>query len=482
MLAAGHCCEARAAGLTLKECIEAAYGLSPALKADQLDINAAGEEMIKERTALLPSITASAYGGVMDGYPVSPFAVVTGEDVENGLLGVNSREVETTTYRTVTTASGKTHTVETQSSKTVNAETLPRQLKRADFAPLSIEKIELDYPLFQNGSILGLNDAPAVASARAAKEGLEWTRELGEEAVVFNLCNAYFIAQWYQERLAREEARVYFSQQRVEIVELQYKLQLMLEQDVQLAKAELAADEQTLASTKESVKDSWANLAVLIGQPAGRVERLEGKAPAFPELPELNGLLARASEAHPSIGVQQSVVDEAKATYRLDQAALLPTVGLSTNYTLGQNLGHLSTSSAETPAVYAAGITVNVPVFDWGSRLAEERRSRTEVTAEEAREEQVRMDVATTIAKLYDGIEDLEQQFETNVAAQVSAGNTAQLARQQRSLGALDELTLIGLEETLLSAEDSVDNTRLAELESYAQLEQAAGGAWRWTQ
>jgi outer membrane protein TolC len=363
----------------------------------------------------------------------------------------------------------------------VNAETLPRQLHRADFAPLGIEQIRLDYPLFQNGSILGLNDAPAVASARAAKQGLEWTRKLGEEKVVFDLSNAFFIAQWYQQKLARDEARVYFSRQRLEIVKLQYQLQLMLAQDVGLAKAELASDEQTLASTKQSVRDSWADLALLIGQPATRVARLEGNPPSFPTLPALDGLLDRAREQHPAVGVQRSVVDQTQAAYRLSQAALLPAVGLSTGYSLGQNLGHLSTASADTPALYAAEIAVNVPVFDWGSRLAAERESRTKVGAEEAREAQVKLDVTTTIAKLYDGIHDLERQFMTLVAAQVSAANAAQLAREQRATGALNQLALVTAEETLLAAEETVENTRLTELQAYTQLEQAAGGAWRWT-
>jgi outer membrane protein TolC len=220
----------------------------------------------------------------------------------------------------------------------------------------------------------------------------------------------------------------------------------------------------------------------LIGQRSDRVARLDDKPPAFPELPPLDGLLARASEEHPSVGVQQSVLDQARAGYRLSQAALLPSVALTTGYTLGQNLGHLSTSSADTPAVYDAAVVVNVPVFDWGSRLAAEREARIKIGAESDRESQVKMDVTTTIAKLYDGIHDLERQFMTAVEAQVSADNAAHLDREQRATGALDQLTLVTAEETLLAAEDTTENTRLTELETYTELEQAAGGAWRWAQ
>jgi outer membrane protein TolC len=456
--------------------------LSPALKAEQLDIDAAGQEIIRQRTVLLPSVNASMMAGVIDGYPVSPFSIVTGEDLENGQLGGTSRQVQSTTVRTTTTSAGKTHTGQTTTVATINSTAQPRQLQRADFAPLSTEHIELDYPLFQNGSILGLNDAPAIAAARAEKQGLEWTRKLGEEKVLFDLSNAFFIAQWYQHKLARDEARVHFSSQRLDIVKLQCQLQLMLAQDVELAKAELAADQQTLASTKQSVRDSWSVLALLIGQAPQRVAKLAGNAPTFPTLPTLDRLLTEARDHHPAVGVQRSVVDQAQATYRLSQAALLPSVNLSTSYTLGQNLSHLSAASADTPALYAAGLSVNVPVFDWGSRLAAERESRTKIGAEQAREAQVRMDVSTSIARLYDAIHDLERQFMTNLEAQVSADNAAHLAREQRATGALDQLSLVTAEETLLATEDTAENTRLAELQTYTQLEQAAGGAWKWAQ
>jgi len=483
LIAAAHVQSARADGpLTLRQCVDAAYGLSPALKSDQLDIDAAGDEIVKQRTALLPDLYATANIGVLDGYPVSPFAIATGEDIEEGLIGTNNRQVSTDTTRTIIQANGRTHVSQRSTEKIINAQTLPRQTFRANMAPLSMEKIEIDYPLFQNGSILGLNDAPAVANARAEKKQMEWTLELGEEKVVYDLCNAFFIAQWYQMKLARDEARVHFSVQRLDIVKVEYQLQLMLAQDVELAKTELAADEQTLESTKQSVKDSYADLALLIGQPTGKVAKLDLRPPTFPELPPLDGLLQRAREEHPAVGVQESVVEMARQQYRLDQAALLPSVVASTDYLLGQNLAHFSTASSGSPTQFDAGVAVNVPIFDWGSKLAQERESRIKITAQEAEEDQVKMDVATGIAKLYDSIHDLERQFMTNVAAQVTASNAAMLAREQREQGALDQYALVQDEEALLSAEDTTENTRLQALETYTELEQAAGGAWKWEQ
>ena len=69
--------------LTLKQCVDAAYGLSPTLKAEKFDIDAAGQEVVRQRTALLPSANAAVFGGVVDGYALSLSTVVTGEHLGN---------------------------------------------------------------------------------------------------------------------------------------------------------------------------------------------------------------------------------------------------------------------------------------------------------------------------------------------------------------------------------------------------------------
>lgn len=479
LLAALFLPHAFADGLTLHQCLDAAYGLSPNLKAARLDIDAAGQEIIHQRTALLPVLSGGITTEVLNGNLVSPFAIATGQDLENGLAGASSgRDVTKETDRITTNAAGRV--VRTQSSSTeVQAQSAPSS-RRANFAPIGIQHIDLNYALFQNGSILGLNDAPNVAAARAAKRQLEWTKTLDEEKVVFDLCNAFFIAQWYQEKLARDEARVYFSKQRVEIVKLQFELQLKLAQDVELARAELTADEQALSSTRQSVHDSYAVLASLIGQPPGQVAQLERERPRFNTLPPLDALLKQASLRHPAIGVQETVVDIEAEKYRLAVAGLLPSANLSTSYAVGENLAHISSTSTDTPMLYTAGLVVNVPIFDWGSQLAAVRESRLKVGAEQAREEQVKMSVATNLAKLYSAVHDLERQLASGVQARVNAGNAAALARQQRAAGNLDQLSLVEAETAFLNAEDAVENTLLAELEEYAALQNAAGGAWNW--
>ena len=259
-----------------------------------------------------------------------------------------------------------------------------------------------------------------------------------------------------------------------------FELELKLAQDVALAKAELSADEQTLTADRQGVRDSYAVLALLIGHPAAPVLRLAAASPKFPTLPPLAELIQKARGVHPNVGVQRSVADYALAKLHLDQAALLPQASFSTSYSVGENFAQLSASNVNTPTRYEAGVTISVPVWDWGSRLAEVREDRAKLHAERERTEQVQLDVGTTLARLYSDENDLERQLDALVAAQMASENSTKLAREQRSAGSLNQLAVDEDEITLLNAEDATEGARLLVLEKYAALQQASGGVWSW--
>jgi len=113
------------APLTLDDCITQAIHHSAALSAARHDTQAAREGVTQQRAALLPSISAQANAYEVNGRPATPFTALNVFDPES-----------------------------------------PR--RNAHWGPVGIESIGLTYPLIENGSILGLNNPPEVAAARAA--------------------------------------------------------------------------------------------------------------------------------------------------------------------------------------------------------------------------------------------------------------------------------------------------------------------------
>src|ERR1700751_2373723 len=138
--------------LTVHDCINEALGKSPRLEADHYNLQAENEAIKKARAGLLPNITGSAELQNLTGSPTGPFAV----------LGVNNPDVTGVISFRV-------------NSKTAGS-------GRVDWATVGNGSLQMRYPLYQNGSILGLNNAPAVAAAKGAYVRQQGALRLSEQA------------------------------------------------------------------------------------------------------------------------------------------------------------------------------------------------------------------------------------------------------------------------------------------------------------
>ena len=124
--------------LTLKDCVGIALGRSPDLRAADLEIRAAGETVTAARASLLPSLYGTATAQTISGQATNAFSLLNIVDVQdNGVISkANTRGL------------------------------------------VGFGSVTLNYDLFKNGSVFGLNDAPVIGVAKAQKSVLVWTRAL----------------------------------------------------------------------------------------------------------------------------------------------------------------------------------------------------------------------------------------------------------------------------------------------------------------
>src|SRR6266496_3433372 len=120
--------------LTLRDCIAIALGESPALEGSRFDVLSAAQEVRAAQGMALPLVTGSAQYELFSGSQTSKFGVLN--------LG------------TVT-----------PSGTLVTANTV-------GLSEVELYGAHLRYPLFNDGSILGLNNAPAIAEKKAKKQAL----------------------------------------------------------------------------------------------------------------------------------------------------------------------------------------------------------------------------------------------------------------------------------------------------------------------
>src|SRR5215467_14146708 len=213
--------------LTLHNCIAIALGESPALEASRFDVFSALQEVRAAQGLLLPQVTGTAQYELFSGSSVNKFGVIN--------LG------SVTPSGTVVTANS------------------------VGWTGVELYSAHLKYPLFADGSILGLNNAPAVAERKAKKQALAWTVSLTREEVIFRITDEFVTTVSARNRMGLAERRVKLADQSVSITLEQQKQGLKLPIDVKVAKEQFSGGQTLLTLLRQQAVAGSLGLSKTLG-------------------------------------------------------------------------------------------------------------------------------------------------------------------------------------------------------------------------
>jgi outer membrane protein TolC len=421
------------APLTLDDCITQAIHHSAALSAARHDTQAAREGVTQQRAALLPSISAQANAYEVNGRPATPFTALNVFDPES-----------------------------------------PR--RNAHWGPVGIESIGLTYPLIENGSILGLNNPPEVAAARAAVDEKLAGILLIEQKVVFDTVTAYLYAAWYRSEAPLASRIVQLTEERLEIIKYQAQLGLKLPQDVELASAQAVAARRVAVEVIMNASNSVAALAALIGRPDDDIA-IDTTLLPTPPLPPLREFLAHVMPAHPALRVQQGQIEIAQQQVRVDTAALYPSVKLNLGFTGAQSLGRFN---GNTLSNFLAFIQVDIPIFDFGRRRAAVRASKEGAASASDSLNAIDLALRNSISQTYHQIFDADERVTAFQTYGFKVKNAAALAGAEHNEGLIDELTWVEAQLQVPAAQIALGQAQLLMQLQYAELRNLSGGIWHW--
>src|SRR5207248_5389325 len=309
--------------LTLHECIAIALGESPALEASRFDVFSADQEVRAAQGKLLPQITGAADYLLFSGSRVSKFGVINlGSVSPNG---------------SVVTASS------------------------VGSAEVELYSAHLKYPLFADGSILGLNNAPAVAEKKARRQALAWTASLTREEVIYRITDEFVTTVSARNRMGLAERRVKLLDQSVSILQEQQKQGLKLPLDVKVAKEQFSASQTLLTLLRQQAVAGSLGLSKTLGVSSSPNLPLSNVLPDPP--PTTEQLVGACLNHHPSLEKQRAVIDQAKQAYRLERFRLYPSVYLDGSASYIDDFSGVSNSES----FFSGAIAVNVPIFDFGA-------------------------------------------------------------------------------------------------------------------
>ncbi len=424
--------------LTLHDCIAIALGENPALEASRYDVFSAAQEVRAAQGMLLPQLTGTAEYELFQGSPTTKFSVVN--------LGSVSPSGVAVTTRTV------------------------------GWTGVELYGARLTYPLFKDGSILGLNNAPAIAEKKAKKQALAWTVNLRREDVIYRISDEFVATVSARNRMGLAERRVQLLDQSVAITQEQLKQGLKLPVDLKVAKSQFSAAQTLAKLLREQATSGSLALSKSLGLSSPSKLYLSNTLPDPPDPPPTTEqLLGACLTHHPSLEVQRAVIDQAKQDYRLERYRLYPSVYLdgTANYIDDFNPSNNAT-------VYTGAIAISVPIFDFGAQLATARAKLMKYKAEEARLLSTADDVSYEVLKAYQSIYVLSHNILALQDDVSKAQRDVQVLESQQQQGIAEPLTVIEKELHLIAKQDDLEGIKARQLATYALLQKAAGGAWKW--
>ena len=424
--------------LTLHDCIAIALGESPALEASRFDVVSAAQEVRAAQGMALPLLTGQAQYQLFSGSQVSKF----------GVLNLGS----VTPAGTVVTAN------------------------TVGWTGVELYGAHLSYPLFNDGSILGLNNAPAIAQRKAKRQALAWTVNLTREEVIARVIIEFVTTVSARNRMALAERRVKLLDQDLSITQEQQEQGLKLPIDVKVAKEQFREAQTLLKLLHEQARAGSLGLSKTLGLSSSPNLSLSNVLPDPPDPPPTTEQLigARLSH-HPSLERQRAVIDQAKQDYRLERFRLYPSVYLdgSVNY-----IDDFNPSNSES--VFIGGISVKVPIFDFGAQLATTRSKLMKYKAEQARLFSTADDVNYEVLQNYHLIYMISHDI-LGVQGEVAEGErNVQVIQAQQQQGVAEPLNAIQKELHLIGKQDELQGLELRLLTAYARLQRSAGGVWKW--
>src|SRR6266849_752369 len=422
---------------TLHDCIAIALGESPALEASRYDVLSAAQEVRAAQGLALPQLTGSAGYQLFSGSRTGKFSIVN--------LGES------------------------------NGVSLNTSLNTVDLGAVEIYSARLSYALFKDGSILGLNNAPAIAEKKAKKQALAWTVNLTREAVIYRITDEFVATVSARNRMGLAERRVQLLDQSVNINQEQQKQGLKLPIDVKVAKDQFSAAQTLLKLLHEQSVAGSLDLSKTLGLSSSSKLSLTNILPDPPDPPPTTEqLLGACLSHHPSLEVQRAVIDQAKQDYRLERFRLYPSVSLAGSAT------YIDDFSPANGSLFFGGITVSVPIFDFGAQLATARGKLMKYKAEEARLLSTADDVNYEVLKIYQTMYTLTHNI-LGLQGDVSkAERDAQVLEAQQQQGIAEPLTVIEKELHLIATQDELQGIKARRLTLYGFLQKAAGGSWKW--
>jgi outer membrane protein, multidrug efflux system len=288
---------------------------------------------------------------------------------------------------------------------------------------------------------------------------------------------------WIELRTAQEQARLLTAvrdanRQKLQLLQVREGLKLASPAEVADTEAELARAEMALSDPQRAINANAQQLAVLLGQPEPDPAWLD-EAGAQPQLGnwQLTSAPPDLLRTRPEIAAAEAEVLRAAGDAGIARADIYPHIGLGSSLDWSLTLLTHHNVFRSGDGIFSAGPVVDMPLFDWGMRVAQEHAKNHEL---QAAVYNYRQAVLQGVAETETAMGDLQQLHLKEAAAEQAAqalDNSAAAQDKRRGLGLSSTLALQDALIAKQNAQLALIATRGERDLAYVSLYKALGGA-----
>lgn len=186
---------------------------------------------------------------------------------------------------------------------------------------------------------------------------------------------AEVVRDWIELRTAQQQERLLLQINQAhlhnwQLLKVRQRLQLVAPAEVDQAQALSAQSEAALAAPRQAINASAQQLAMLLGQNQPDSAWLEpGAQPDLGEF-QLNAAPVDLLRTRPEIARAQADVLRTAGELALTHADMYPSIGLGTSLVWAATINDTSPRSKTPGGIFSLGPLLNIPLFDWGIRIA----------------------------------------------------------------------------------------------------------------
>jgi multidrug efflux system outer membrane protein len=314
------------------------------------------------------------------------------------------------------------------------------------------------------------------AAAVALASGSRYDRETVQLSVLAAVATTYFTALSLRDRLTVATSNLANARETLRGLQFEQRVGTANALDVAQQQSLVDNEDAAVPALRAQLSHNLAALAILLGTTADQLQLREGTLEQVTTPPVTAGLPAGLLVRRPDVASAEAQLVAANADVRAARAAFLPTIQLTASG--GVESTALTTLLEPGSRIFDLTAGITQPIFAGGQIAGAYAQSK-------GRYRELLADYHKAVISAFDNTQDsLTQVHETaeqllrQERATLSARRAYDYSQQQFHAGTINILTVLATETTLLTAQDTQAQVRLAHLSALVGLYQALGGGW----